>query len=632
MAELKLNHIYKVYDNGVKAVSDFCIDIEDKEFIVFVGPSGCGKSTTLRMIAGLEEISAGDLYIGNTLVNDMEPKDRDIAMVFQNYALYPHMSVYENMAFGLRNKHLPEDEIRERVLEAARILDLEEYLDRKPKAMSGGQRQRVALGRAIVRQPKVFLLDEPLSNLDAKLRALMRTEITKLHKRLQTTFIYVTHDQVEAMTMGTRIVVMKKGFVQQIDTPTNLYTSPVNKFVAGFIGTPQMNFFDTTLKRNGDVVEMLLADHQLIRVPIDDISKVEHKMLDGQTPVIFGIRPEDLHEEGSNEDLCLKAEITAVEELGAETLVYGELLGAEAQESLSSKNGIIVKASPKNHYEIGEIIKVYIDTSRIHLFNGETEMTILPPIPKVSYVDVSSQNGMMRIEGQEIALPPAVKEAIGDLDELTIGIENDALVPGHDLAFKVLKDEKIMGKRLLHLDGKMAKIFAIVDESLEVGEVFHCHLDMSKVHFYQGETELLKPVQYLDSFEGRFVKAKERNEEGHKVINFYVVTEGFGIYMPLEMVTKITTVLDKNAYRHEIKLAFDIHDLCLAEDGVPGTVVKIDDYGDVRIAHIRIGAEKEGAKEVCLIVDELFDEKEVHLTIDPTKCSIFDSTTDVRVI
>ena len=223
MANLKLSHIYKVYDNGHKAVNDFSIDIADREFIVFVGPSGCGKSTTLRMIAGLETITAGDLLIGDTLVNDMEPKDRDIAMVFQSYALYPHMTVYENMAFGLRNRKMPEAEIKERVLKAAKILDIEDYLDRKPKAMSGGQRQRVALGRALVRDPKVFLLDEPLSNLDAKLRAAMRTEITALHKSLNTTFIYVTHDQVEAMTMGTRIVVMKLGYVQQIDTPMNLY-------------------------------------------------------------------------------------------------------------------------------------------------------------------------------------------------------------------------------------------------------------------------------------------------------------------------------------------------------------------------------------------------------------------------
>ncbi len=251
MANLSLKHIYKVYPGDVTAVKDFNLEIADKEFIVFVGPSGCGKSTTLRMIAGLEEISKGELYIGDRLVNEVEPKERDIAMVFQSYALYPHMTVYDNMAFGLKLRKVPKDEIDKKVKDAAKILDIEHLLDRKPKALSGGQRQRVALGRAIVREPKVFLMDEPLSNLDAKLRVQMRTEISKLHQRLQTTFIYVTHDQVEAMTMGTRIVVMKDGIVQQVDSPQEIYNNPANIFVAGFIGSPQMNFIDGTIKEEG---------------------------------------------------------------------------------------------------------------------------------------------------------------------------------------------------------------------------------------------------------------------------------------------------------------------------------------------------------------------------------------------
>ena len=249
MASLSLKNIEKVYPNGFKAVQDFNLEIADKEFIIFVGPSGCGKSTTLRMIAGLEDISGGTLEIDGKVVNDVEPKDRDIAMVFQNYALYPHMSVYDNMAFGLKLRKRPKDEIDRLVREAARILDLEKLLDRKPKALSGGQRQRVAMGRAIVRNPKVFLMDEPLSNLDAKLRVQMRIEISKLHQRLETTIIYVTHDQTEAMTLGTRIVVMKDGYIQQVDTPQNLYEKPVNKFVAGFIGSPEMNFIDALVKR-----------------------------------------------------------------------------------------------------------------------------------------------------------------------------------------------------------------------------------------------------------------------------------------------------------------------------------------------------------------------------------------------
>ena len=263
MASLSLKNIYKVYPNGFNAVKDFNLEIEDKEFIIFVGPSGCGKSTTLRMIAGLEDISSGELWIGDKLVNDVEPKDRDIAMVFQNYALYPHMSVYDNMAFGLKLRKAPKEKIDKAVHEAAKILDIEHLLDRKPKALSGGQRQRVAMGRAIVREPKVFLMDEPLSNLDAKLRVQMRTEIAKLHERLGATMIYVTHDQTEAMTLGTKIVVMKDGIIQQVDTPQNLYNYPQNLFVAGFIGSPQMNFIDVAVAKEDGKVVLKMKENKL---------------------------------------------------------------------------------------------------------------------------------------------------------------------------------------------------------------------------------------------------------------------------------------------------------------------------------------------------------------------------------
>ena len=263
MASLSLKHINKTYPNGFVAVKDFNLEIADKEFIIFVGPSGCGKSTTLRMIAGLEEITEGELYIGDKLMNDVEPKDRDIAMVFQNYALYPHMSVYDNMAFGLKLRKTPKDEIDKLVHEAAKILDIEHLLDRKPKALSGGQRQRVAMGRAIVRNPKVFLMDEPLSNLDAKLRVQMRIEISKLHQKLQTTIIYVTHDQTEAMTLGTRIIVMKDGVIQQVDTPQNLYDRPDNLFVAGFMGSPQMNFINCQVEQNGNEVTLHFAERSI---------------------------------------------------------------------------------------------------------------------------------------------------------------------------------------------------------------------------------------------------------------------------------------------------------------------------------------------------------------------------------
>lgn len=381
MANLKLSHIYKVYDNGRKAVSDLSIDIADKEFIVFVGPSGCGKSTALRMIAGLETITSGELYIGDTLVNDMEPKDRDIAMVFQSYALYPHMSVYENMAFGLRNRKMPEAEIKERVMKAAKILDIVDYLDSKPKAMSGGQRQRVALGRALVRNPKVFLLDEPLSNLDAKLRATMRSEITALHNSLQATFIYVTHDQVEAMTMGTRIVVMKNGFVQQIDSPMNLYNHPYNKFVAGFIGTPQMNFFEVTMKKDGDGVTVKLSNGDCLTLPCEVVSEFDSSYVDGGKPAILGIRPEhiDIAREGDG----IKFIVTNVERLGNETIVYGKLGDQLGEFTVKDEgNGIVVKLIDEDDISIGDVVVAKPRLSKLHFFDAETEVNLLTVVPQ----------------------------------------------------------------------------------------------------------------------------------------------------------------------------------------------------------------------------------------------------------
>ncbi|MBE7051545.1 MAG: sn-glycerol-3-phosphate ABC transporter ATP-binding protein UgpC [Ruminococcaceae bacterium] len=369
MANLNLQHIYKTYAGGVTAVSDFCLDIEDKEFIVLVGPSGCGKSTTLRMIAGLEEISDGELYIGDRLVNDVAPKDRDIAMVFQNYALYPHMTVFENMAFALKLRKIPKAEIRERVTEAARILDIEHLLDRKPAALSGGQRQRVALGRAIVREPKVFLMDEPLSNLDAKLRVQMRTEISKLHHKLQTTFIYVTHDQTEAMTMGTRIVVMKDGFVQQIDTPMNLYNKPVNMFVAGFIGSPQMNFASCVAEEDNGAIYLKFAGNS-IKLPEGVATKVREADCIGKE-VVLGIRPEDLHDEESflslNPDSVITADVEVTEMMGAETYLYLKV----------GDNSFTARVNPRSTAKVDDTIKIGVDMNKIHLFDKETEKAIL---------------------------------------------------------------------------------------------------------------------------------------------------------------------------------------------------------------------------------------------------------------
>lgn len=364
MAELKLDHIYKVYDNKVTAVEDFNLHIEDKEFIVFVGPSGCGKSTTLRMIAGLEEISKGDFFIDGERVNDVAPKDRDIAMVFQNYALYPHMSVYDNMAFGLKLRKFPKKEIDQRVNEAAKILGLEAYLNRKPKALSGGQRQRVALGRAIVRDAKVFLMDEPLSNLDAKLRVAMRAEIAKLHRRLQTTTIYVTHDQTEAMTMATRLVVMKDGIIQQVGTPKEVYEKPENIFVGGFIGSPAMNFFNGTLQDGKFTI-----GNATLTVPEGKMKFLRDQGYVGKS-IVLGVRPEDIHDEPVFIEASIGSKISTnvdVSELtGAETMIYSSLDGQD----------FVARVDSRTDIHPGDSIDLAFDMNKSHFFDTETEMRL----------------------------------------------------------------------------------------------------------------------------------------------------------------------------------------------------------------------------------------------------------------
>jgi multiple sugar transport system ATP-binding protein len=371
MAGVRLNHIVKKYPGTDEAtVKDFHLDIKDKEFIVLVGASGCGKSTTLRMIAGLEEITEGELYIGDRLVNDVAPKDRDIAMVFQSYALYPHMSVYQNMAFGLKLRKFKKADIDARVRSAAKTLDIEHLLDRKPKALSGGQRQRVALGRAIVREPQVFLMDEPLSNLDAKLRVTMRAEISKLHKRLETTFIYVTHDQTEAMTMGQRIVVMDKGIIQQADTPDVIYNSPVNMFVAGFIGSPSMNFILGNLTEEGGTI-VFKANGINVQVPEGRAKLIRDKGYVGKE-VILGIRPEDLHDEPifleGSPGTVVNASIEVAENLGHEMNLYINGLGTAS---------VIARVDGRAGVKEGANVKLALDMNKAHFFDKDTALSIL---------------------------------------------------------------------------------------------------------------------------------------------------------------------------------------------------------------------------------------------------------------
>lgn len=465
MSGLLLKGINKVYPSGVQAVFNFCLDIRDKEFIVLVGPSGCGKSTTLRMIAGLEEISSGELYIDGKLVNDVVPKDRDIAMVFQNYALYPHMSVYDNMAFGLKLRKVPKEIIDQKVKAAAEILGITDYLSRKPKALSGGQRQRVALGRTIVREPKVFLLDEPLSNLDAKLRASMRTEISKLHARLATTFIYVTHDQIEAMTMGTRIVVMKDGFMQQVDTPQNLYDYPINLFVAGFIGTPQMNFFKGAKlvsegKGKARKVYVSFIGNNKILLPGSVVARIKNidEYLDTDKEITLGVRPEDIHQDqafiSTSPDTVVKARIEVIEKLGAETQIYCELDHASKESSvIDNSTQMIAKISSRAVINLKDIIDLAFDAYHIHLFDGYTEATILE---RDEGYEVISENA----EGAAF-VPPTPQEMRAQIDS--------ARIVTKEMKAQMRKDKK-MAKRTEAAAQKQAAEEAMKAESEEKTE------------------------------------------------------------------------------------------------------------------------------------------------------------------
>ena len=595
MANLSLKHIYKVYPNGTNAVIDVHMEIEDKEFIVFVGPSGCGKSTMLRMIAGLEDISAGELSIGETVVNDVEPKDRDIAMVFQNYALYPHMTVYENIAFGLRVRKMSNEEIHERVVHAAEILGIKDYLDRKPKEMSGGQRQRVSLGRAIVRNPKVMLLDEPLSNLDAKLRTQMRAEILKLHKQLNTTFIYVTHDQVEAMTMGTRIVVMKSGFVQQIDTPKNLYRYPENKFVAGFIGTPQMNFFEGTLKRDGNKVAIAFKNTDAsIYVPYEVLRKVRPKYLNGEASVCIGIRAEDVAiapNVVSASPYKIRMAVSHVEDLGDESLIYGDI-NLNGDGYSESPTRIIVKTTLSHEYRSGEVCEVAFNVKKLHFFDAETEETIVPRIPEVNEASCEVRDGVLTWMRNSVKLPPV----FGDLNgKGTVLIPTNAITFDGNLDANVVGCEQVLGKHLISLEMNGERMFAVSDTEMPLQAV-KVGLDLKRITLtIDGRTH--EPLHEVVQFKGKVIKKKETEvrevggkSKRQKVINFYLDVSGAQFVAPEHIARKVFSTLSPRAvFATDFLYEFTPYDIKIDGKGIEGEVTGMYDYGAEKFAQIRIG-------------------------------------------
>jgi multiple sugar transport system ATP-binding protein len=605
------------------------MDIDDKEFIVFVGPSGCGKSTTLRMIAGLEEITAGELRIDNEIVNDYEPKDRNIAMVFQNYALYPHMSVYENMAFSLRTAHMPNDEIHEKVMEAAQILGITEYLDRKPKALSGGQRQRVALGRAIVRKPKVFLLDEPLSNLDAKLRAAMRAEISRLHEKLGTTFIYVTHDQVEAMTMGTRIVVMRDGFVQQIDTPINLYKYPENMFVAGFIGTPQMNFFDCTVKKNGENVKFTLESGTEINMKYIQADKVPVKYMDGEHPVVFGIRPDDVRVYDTNNYndgswAPAKAVVSVVEVLGGETLIYANL-NLDTPDATSG--AIIIKAGPDVCVRRGDVIDIEISLRKFHLFDKETEKSIRRRIPEENIISAAISNGSLVFKGQSFPLPGAISCTDCEQTEITMPI--GALTIGRGLGkAKIQWKEQIDGKTLYFLTVDDLTLFSLdeANDSFNVGDEVDFDIDFTKVCIQSLD---VAPLNLSNSLDGIFTKVKNKK---NKIYDFYM-NIGEAKLTPTDSICeKLFACKGSKIFHTPLEYIVDANDLqvlpCtdVRENCLSGKVDEILDYGHTRYAVI----DTYGQKLIAAYDGNVGDEVNIFVPVE--KITIKDKTIDITIV
>ena len=648
MAKLSLQHIYKIYDNGTKAVNDFNLEIGDDEFVVFVGPSGCGKSTTLRMIAGLEDITAGDFYIDGQLANQLEPKDRDMAMVFQNYALYPHMTVYENMAFGLKIRHIPKAEIDQRVNEAAAILDIKDQLTKKPKAMSGGQRQRVALGRAIVRKPKVFLLDEPLSNLDAKLRSSMRSEIIRLHNVLKTTFIYVTHDQVEAMTMGSKIVVMRDGVIQQVDTPMNLYDYPSNVFVAGFIGTPQMNFLDAELSFDNKQNVILSFGEQKITCPKENLSKLDLLNVHLNKHVKVGIRPEHLLI-SKEEDNSLPVTINIVEALGNDCNLI-----AETKEGIK----LVIKTLRNDSLKVGDQINVQFDFSKIHLFDKESEYTLLPRVPSHMTFEAELNKDELTLLGHKIKLGEALKEQIGDNKKLFVTISKDSFKEGKDFVLPVVNKEQINGKWLNTLDYKGEKLFILTDEYF-FGDKYEFSLKQEELTIYNSSFDkLLEPIPTENVIDGKLIPNKrkmmfakrtmvsdkdydrmveEANLKGEKlpkksfknvrVFNYSLLDE---TYVPSDSdIIRIYSLLGKKFHLHDVKFSVPTNEVKIAETGVNGCVTRILDFGDSKYYIVDVNGQE-------LIVLDQNNEKQINdtvlLSINSESIGVYDVNFGVKLL
>ena len=676
MASLSLKHVYKVYDGDTRAVSDFNMEIRDGEFIIFVGPSGCGKSTTLRMIAGLEDISAGEVRIDGTIVNDVEPGDRNIAMVFQNYALYPHMTVYENMAFSLKTARMKKEIIHEKVMEAARTLGITEYLGRKPRALSGGQRQRVALGRAIVRSPKVFLFDEPLSNLDAKLRASMRAEITRLHERLGTTFIYVTHDQVEAMTMGSRIVVMRGGVVQQIDSPKNLYNHPANLFVAGFIGTPRMNLWNATLQKEGDRVRITTEGGVGMQVDYGVLSRVQTRYMDGRHPAVVGVRPDDvrLWKEGMDPSLWAKLPVTVsvVESLGGETLIYGHIgagvsddqpIGESADEgeSTPTRDAITLKAPADCEASRGDILYAAVSLRRLHVFDRAGEQSIAPRIPTENRSLCTVEGDLLTVASQRFPLPPALCGKIDATDTarkpstpMELILPTDAILLGTGSGRAEVREVEVYdkdGARLsdraespdktlyrLHIGGEVFFALESGKPRFAVGDSVPFDPDLSRITV---EACGIFPLPFENRLDGRFVKEKEVDDTPHsptcgrRVYRFYLDIADHPLAADKTLCDTLFACRGAKIFRTPLTYSFPASAVTLTPraDGDPATrdvltgrVAAVLDYGRTTYASVSLGSHRIIAPYDGKVGDP------VAITLDQSRLTVTDRDTGMIVI
>lgn len=594
MATIKLNHLYKVYAGGVKAVNDFTIDIADKEFVVFVGPSGCGKSTTLRMIAGLEEISSGELFINNKYCNDLEPKDRNISMVFQSYALFPNMTVAQNISFGLRMHHEDKDVIKAKIDEVAKILGLETYLNRKPKELSGGQRQRVALGRAIVRNPSVFLFDEPLSNLDAKLRTKMRTEIKRLHRKLQTTFVYVTHDQTEAMTMADRIVCMKDGFIKQIDTPQNLYLYPNNLFVASFIGTPQMNLSSTVVHRSdkGFDVDSIYGHFTL---PLEVVYKIDRINLKENEESVLGCRAEDvtLEKYASLIKHPLKVEgyISNIEELGGQVLIYANTKKEEIDIE-NSPSSFIASVPDHCHLAYGDKASFVINLDRVHLFDKKSEEAIVKRIPSNNVISATIEQDKVSILNQKIDLPKFLLRSMRNENKIILAIPTDSLdLNKSDFKGQIVNEEKINDQYLYRLEIKGETLHVLSDHKYKLQSAISFGFDLKKVIFYNDDTQMLigafdEPHRVDVTFERHIVKDKRRRTKHH-----YLDFENVKVRCP-HHVSEALYTCGREIFKTKLQASINPYSLKEDKNGHLVPVMETIKFEDDYYAIIKLNGEK----------------------------------------